>query len=83
MKTLKVQMCVYKAGGAERLGVLIHSEGAGEDTTMIVDFAKREIVNETVEFKAIPDEGSFSYNYGYTPEMRKTIKESRRLARVE
>lgn len=79
MKTLQVQMCVYKAPEGERLGILMDNN----ETAIIVDFARREIIKETVEFKALPGEGSFNYTYGYTPEMRKTIKDSRRLARAQ
>jgi len=82
MKTLTVTVCCYRNGpDAEKRGILLRN---AENATLI-DVGSLETIeiDEDTVVRELTEEGCFSLLHSFSPELRKAVKESRRMARVD
>lgn len=83
MKTLNVSVCCYHHNdedpSAEKQGVLLRNE----ETGVLIDVTTLEKVNiDECTVREMPNQGCFSLLHSFSPELRKAVKDSRRLSRV-
>lgn len=80
MKRLVVGICVYKTRSSteEKTGVILEVEGKEK----ILSLPNLEAVPNVVTAVQIPNTPDMKFDFGFTPEARKALKESRRLALV-
>lgn len=78
MKRLTVGICVYKTKDSpeEKTGVLLDVGGKQR----LVSLPHLTPVDSVAIIAQVPNTPDLQYDFGYTPEARKALKESRRLA---
>lgn len=84
MRTLVSSVCRYSLAnqpGQLKLGVLIKDEDAA--TLIDVKTLKPVDIDSCGELRESPEEGCFRMNHSFSPELRKAVKDSRRLPRAE
>lgn len=83
MKTLNVSVCCYAQKNepkTERQGVLFQNG----DEAKLVDVTTLATVDiNACLVREMPNQGCFSLLHSFSPELRKAVKDSRRLTRVD
>lgn len=83
MKTLNVSVCCYHRKGepeTEKQGVLLQND----DEAKLVDVTTLATVDiADCVIREMPNQGCFGLPHSFSPELRKAVKDSRRLTRID